>query len=155
MNAAESGIRQKKRQPQKRRSTSFKPGNEYAAKPGEVRNPEGRNGATKLSAGYTKILAMQPPEAMRAKMAAQLGYEPQTWAELIAMSQLLEGAKGEVQAAREIRQATEGDTLKAEHTGKDGGPIAVEYVDDDREAILRELERRGITVAFAAHTPDA
>ncbi len=155
MSDAASGKRQTKRQPQKRSSTSFKPGNPHRIQPGQVLNPEGKTGAATLTAGYKKLLTMPPPDAMRASMKAKLGYEPSTWAELIALSQMLEGAKGEVPAAREIRQATEGDIIKAEHTGKDGGPIQVEYVDDDRDAIIRELERRGITVTVGANTPDA
>lgn len=116
--SSESGIRKTIRKG-KPRGKPFAKGNEYAAKPGEVRNPEGKNGATTLSSGYKKVLEMQPPGEMRAKMKAQLGYEPQTWAELIALSQVLQGAKGEVPAAREIRQATEGDTLNVSKMSDD------------------------------------
>lgn len=95
----------------KPRGKPFEPGNAHAFKPGESGNPAGFNGAKTLSAAYRKLLALQPKADIAQRLYEALGYLPLTTAEAIAMSQIAGATRGKVDAAKEIRQATEGDTL--------------------------------------------
>ena len=89
----------KKQTVNKRRNGKFAPGNKLGNrfKPGESGNPEGRPKLTLLS------------EALREQLATVLpGVDERTIAEHIARSLVREAIKGNVAAAKEIADRTEG-----------------------------------------------
>jgi hypothetical protein len=94
----------------KPRGRAFAKGNELAAKKGEVRNPWGCGGKTRqvklLSEAYRIGLQDLAPESF----AKAVGMQEATWAEVISRGMLQSAYKGEVSAAKEIREVTEGKT---------------------------------------------
>ncbi len=94
----------KKQTVNKRRSGKFAPGNKLGNrfKPGETGNPQGRPKLTLLS------------EALREELAKVLpGLDERTMAEHIARSLIREAIKGNVMAAREIADRSEGRPKQA------------------------------------------
>lgn len=77
-------------------------------------NPGGRPKI--LSGAYRKYLALPPPPEFVA-LLSKWGDVPATNAELLAARAMLDGASGNVQALREIRSATEGETVTIDDTG--------------------------------------
>ncbi len=80
--------------PPKPRGKPFQPGNPWRIQPGEVRNPGGR--PKLLSESYRDWLSAENEDGV-------------TNAAGVAMSIGKKAIKGDVQAARELRQTTEGD----------------------------------------------
>jgi hypothetical protein len=123
-------------------------------KPGESGNPAGRPRDTVKDAHIYWLKRPVFKKAAR-ELAGEIGVDISddgiTNADALAIRTIASGIAGDIQAAKEVRQATEGDTVNANHTGS----VGVQYVDDDREQLIRELKRRGIAVAFGAQPPDA
>jgi hypothetical protein len=86
-----------KRVKKRPRGRSFEKGNKYRILPGETRNPGGR--PRLISESYVKRLAEIDPET-------EVSY-----AELVARAQVEKALQGDTAAAREIRQATEGQDV--------------------------------------------
>lgn len=93
---------------QRRNSGAFKPGNQWAWRPGQSGNPDGRPKSKTLSEAYREILAAQMPGDA----------DGRSFAEVIAERMVRLVLAGQVQAAVEIRKATEGDKLAQEHRGR-------------------------------------
>jgi len=94
----------KKQTANKRQDGTFAPGNKLGNrfKPGASGNPQGRPKLTLLS------------EALRAELAAMMSDAgEQTYAEVIAKALISEAVKGNVNAAREIADRTEGKPKQA------------------------------------------
>jgi hypothetical protein len=85
----------------KPRGRPFKPENPWRMKPGETRNPSGR--PKLLSDAYREWLAHEDDEGVTnaAKVAVKVGTV---------------AASGDIQAARELRQSTEGDKFNFDFT---------------------------------------
>jgi len=92
------------------RGRSFKKGNEYAAKKGEVRNPYGCLGKSRGTRILSEAYRIGLEELAPAKFANAVGLEQGTWSEVIGRGLLQSAFKGNVQAAKEIRETTEGKT---------------------------------------------
>jgi Family of unknown function (DUF5681) len=92
------------------RGKPFRKGERHAFqfKPGQSGNPGGKPKIhQRIGAEYaTRLLEPVPQE-----LAAVLGVEPGThWAEAIARAVIARAARGDVSAAREVREVTEGRT---------------------------------------------
>ena len=94
----------------KPRGKPFQKGTQYAAKKGEVRNPWGCKGKSRgiriLSEAYKIGLQDLAPK----HFAEAVGMEEATWSEVIGRGLLQSALSGNVQAAKEIRESTEGKT---------------------------------------------
>jgi hypothetical protein len=102
-------------------------GKPHRFKPGKSGNPSGRPKSKTITAAYRKLLEGLVPKDRRGR----------TWAELIAAAQVRIAALGNVRAAREIADRTEGrPSQRLELTGDAGGPIEVA---DAREQLLEKL----------------
>jgi len=88
-------------------TNGFKEGNEYRFKPGQSGNPSGRPKI--LSGSYSQMLEEEVPQEI---LPEQLKGQHLNYAQLIAKRQGIEAAKGNVQSAREIRSATEGERIR-------------------------------------------
>jgi len=91
--SVENGVKRRKAAP---RGQSFKPGNPWRIKPGEVLNPGGR--PKLLSDAYRECLAS----------VDEFGV---TNASKVAIAVVKLATTGDTQSAKELRQATEGDRL--------------------------------------------
>ncbi len=122
-----------KKLPQNRQLRKKNPGNphpllppvEHQFKPGVSGNPGGR--PRLLSDAYREYLATPDPDTGR------------TRAQDIAVAQGVEALKGETGAAKELRQATEGDTLNLKN-----------LTDAGLDKLISELERISNVGASAA-----
>lgn len=76
----------------------FSKGNSSAFKPGQSGNPKGRSAASILSDAMRRLLAESYPGDKHGR----------TWAEVIAFALVDAAAKGDVRAAKEIADRTEG-----------------------------------------------
>jgi hypothetical protein len=74
----------------------------HAFKPGQSGNPSGRPKVAHLSTAYKRKLAEECP----------FDKDGRTWAEVIAEGLCCAALNGKAIAAKEIRQATEGDLLR-------------------------------------------
>lgn len=95
---AENSVKKIVKRRGKPRGKPFEKGNAFAYKPGVSGNPGGR----------PKLLS----DAYRRRLAEVNEKTGLTYAETIAIAQVKNAAKGEVQAAKEIRAATEGTWIK-------------------------------------------
>ena len=88
--------------PGARRDTLFQPGNPYAFKTGQSGNPKGRpqgTGAKLIRQAYSVRLT---------DICTLPGLENVTWVEAIALGLCRAAARGDITAARELRETTEG-----------------------------------------------
>ncbi len=110
----------------KPRGKAFEKGNEHRFLPGQSGNPDGR--PKLLTGAYTAMLAEVDPETgmTKAEMIASAGYAR-------SMSLL----PGGTAAAREIRQATEGDTI---HSTIDFDEVAWKRKLAKRRADVEEMD---------------
>ncbi len=106
-------------------STAFKPGNPWAAKKGEVRNPDGRKGSQKNERlPVSKSLRVQLNSRAPAKVTNALEMPSHSsWAQCIARMLLRKTVSGDLQAATLLMQYTEGSPKQhlTLEDGPDGG----------------------------------
>jgi hypothetical protein len=93
-------------------------------KPGEIRNPTGKNGAA-YSAEYHRVAHEVVPEEARAiinkRHGCELVKEGDTWARANALAMHHTACCGLVNAAQEIRESTEGKAVqRVQMSGTDG-----------------------------------
>lgn len=95
--------------------TAFQTGNEHAFKPGICPNPTGRRGMASehrlISKALHVQLANRAPNAIAEGVGLAIG---SSWAQCVAAALLHTASRGDVQAAREIRDAVGDVTGKAE-----------------------------------------
>lgn len=124
----------------KPRGKSFAKGNEHAFKPGQSGNPKGRPPIT----GHERAITHSSKKISEAyaiyleQRCGLEGYEHLTWGEAIAHGMMRVAVGGDVQAAKELRESTEGKIAdKMQLTGKDGQPLnnapalVVVFTDDE------------------------
>lgn len=104
-NNAESSIKKLIPKPKgKPRGNGFKPGNPYRFPEGKSGNPGGKPREFKLlSEAYAQLMKEECP----------LDVEKRTWGEVVAEGMLKAARTGNPAAAKEIRQAIEGDKVKS------------------------------------------
>lgn len=93
-------------------------------RPGEIRNPSGKNGAA-YSAEYHKVAHEVVPEEARAIMNKRAGCElvkaGDTWARANSLAMHHAACCGLVNAAQEVRESTEGKAVqRVQMSGTDG-----------------------------------
>ena len=106
------------------RGRPFKKGERHAFQfqPGESGNPGGKPKVhQRMSAEYDALLAGIVPD----ELARAFGVPPgSTWAQAIALGVAVRAAAGDYNAAREMREATEGKaTERHQITGENGQPL--------------------------------
>ena len=111
--------------------TAFAPGNDWRFEPGVSGNPTGRSAPGKrrlISRALLTHLAHRAPDKVASQLGLPLG---SSWAQCISMSLIFAAVRGDVGAAREIRDAV-GDVAKFQSPFDDaiGGvsPIVVQFV---------------------------
>ena len=107
------------KQRKKPRGKSFEKGNKYAFQPGTSGNPGGLpRGTARLSTAYRKLLD------------TEWGTEPriETIADQIALGVIEKAMNGDVRAASEIADRTEGRAIPMHSADADNGPVKVEVV---------------------------
>jgi|SRR5215469_7285725 len=92
-------------------------------KPENVEVRKSNKASRPISAAFVRLGESKLPEHWR----KQLGLEPgATWFDAVAAGMFRAAANGDPEAAREIREAVEGETpLRIEVAGEDGGPIVI------------------------------
>lgn len=103
----------------------------------KVGNPGGPGGPRKepITDEYRRLLGMRLPEALREQLKLPKGA---TYLTALALRQMQAALKPDTAAAREVTDRVQGRaTARIEHTGADGGPIAV--TQDELQARLRTL----------------
>jgi hypothetical protein len=114
-------------QPQKANSTSFKPGNPTRFPAGVSPNPGGKPRVFRLmSEAYAQLM----------KEECYLDPYHRTWGEVAAEGMMKASAKGNPAAAKEVRQALEGDRIR---TWQDDVIQALKEGKINPEDIIREL----------------
>jgi hypothetical protein len=114
--------------------SAFKPGNPHAFKPGESGNPGGKPRLVDhlLSKTLRVALCDRAPDELAKSFALPSG---SSWAQCIARKLIYMAVRGDLQAMREIREATEGTRVHASIDFPDPADvppvILVEFVSSD------------------------
>ena len=111
-------------------SSAFKKGNAHAFKPGVSGNPSGRPKSSEHI--VSRALRIQLGQRAPNEIVLQLGLSPgASWGMCVSSALLHAAARGDVQAAREIREATEGHRSQFGLIDDDGNmpsPIEIIFV---------------------------
>ena len=120
-------------------TNGFKAGNQYRFPPGQSGNPSGR--PKLLSSAYKDMLGELVPDDVLTDEEKGKGI---IYAELIARTQGQQAIEGSVQAAREIRSATEGERIRTWRDDildliRSGALTQQEVIDELGEEVATEL----------------
>lgn len=110
--------KESKNETRKLPKTAFAAGNDFRFEPGVSGNPSGRSSGSKrrlISRALHQQLGHRAPDKVSLRLGLTVG---SSWAQCISMSLIFAAIRGDVSAAREIRDAV-GDVAKS-HSPFDG-----------------------------------